>query len=338
MDAPAGIYAHLDDLRLAGRDLSQAPGLTLTSVVHDEGWFLPAFLDHYRALGVERFVLLDDRSSDGSRAYLAAQPDVMLVESERRFGEPAFPAWRERPFSRIRMIHAWRTLLLQKFSMGRWSLLVDADEFLTLPAGMGLADLVTRAEAAGGRAVPGVLLDLYPAEIGDLDRPGAFDPESGWFFDGEPHLALRPGARPLPLHPGARARLHSQFGRGESGLRRTLRRWRHGTAYPRLNDCAKLVLLRWQPEDFLTESHWAALEVAEGMLLPVRHYKFTPDTPRRIARAMAERGYADGSAEYVRLAALLDRMRAQQAAFGYRRSRPVEGFARFAETGNALLP
>lgn len=337
MAAPAGIYAHLDDLRVVGRDLSDAPGLTLTSVVHDELWFLPAFLAHYRGLGVDRFVILDDRSADGSRDYLAAQPDVMLLESARRFGEPAFPGWRERPFSRIRMIHAWRTLLLQKFSMRRWSLLLDADEFLTLPEGMGLADLIARAEARGGRAVPGVLLDLYPTGIGDLDRPGGFDPEAGWFFDGEPHLSLRDGARPLPRHPGARARLHSHFGLRESGLRRGLRRWRHGVAYRRLNDCAKLVLFHWQPADFLTESHWAALPVAEGLLLPVRHYKFTLDTPRRIARALATRGYADGSSEYERLAALLETMRSRRAGFGYRQSRPAEGFAPFAETGNARL-
>ena len=39
----------------------------------------PAFLAHYRRLGADRFVILDDRSTDGTVAFLAAQPDVMVV-------------------------------------------------------------------------------------------------------------------------------------------------------------------------------------------------------------------------------------------------------------------
>lgn len=45
-----------NDLEIIGRDLSQSDSLTLVSLVHDEMYFLPAFLQHYRKLGIERFV------------------------------------------------------------------------------------------------------------------------------------------------------------------------------------------------------------------------------------------------------------------------------------------
>ena len=37
---------------------------------------LPAFLNHYRSLGVDEFLVIDNDSSDGSTEYLAAQADV----------------------------------------------------------------------------------------------------------------------------------------------------------------------------------------------------------------------------------------------------------------------
>ena len=39
---------------------------TVCAIVHDEMFFLPAFLAHYRRLGADRFVILDDASTDGT--------------------------------------------------------------------------------------------------------------------------------------------------------------------------------------------------------------------------------------------------------------------------------
>ena len=44
----------------------------------NEGVRLPYFLDYYRRLGIDHFLFVDNDSDDGSRAYLAAQPDVSL--------------------------------------------------------------------------------------------------------------------------------------------------------------------------------------------------------------------------------------------------------------------
>lgn len=39
---------------------------------------LPYFLDYYRALGINHFLIVDNDSDDGSREYLADQPDVSI--------------------------------------------------------------------------------------------------------------------------------------------------------------------------------------------------------------------------------------------------------------------
>ncbi len=55
-----------DDFAIASRDLTDTPGFTLTGLLHNEMHFLPPFLDHYRKLGVGRFIFVDDRSTDGT--------------------------------------------------------------------------------------------------------------------------------------------------------------------------------------------------------------------------------------------------------------------------------
>ena len=44
--------------------------ILLVCVLKDEMYFLPEFLAHYRALGVEHFVFLDDASTDGTTVFL----------------------------------------------------------------------------------------------------------------------------------------------------------------------------------------------------------------------------------------------------------------------------
>ena len=64
---------------LADRSAAIRPGDILAAVtVRNESVRLPFFLTHYRRLGVAHFLFVDNGSDDGSRDYLAAQPDVSL--------------------------------------------------------------------------------------------------------------------------------------------------------------------------------------------------------------------------------------------------------------------
>ena len=79
--------AKYDDFVIASNDLTNAPGFTLTGLLHNEMFFLPEFLKHYRNLGVKRFIFLDDRSTDKTIDFLHEQEDVMVMQSKRRYGE-----------------------------------------------------------------------------------------------------------------------------------------------------------------------------------------------------------------------------------------------------------
>ena len=303
-----------DDLTVVANDLSDRPGLTLTAVVRNETYFLPAFLAHYRALGVERFVFLDDRSDDGTRELLAAQPDCMVVGSSHTFGDMTAPGtWRRGGQVRIRAI--WSTLILRKYGAGRWCVFVDADEFLRLPVGMRLQDLVPRLEQLGGTAAWGFMLDLYPATIADLlaQRDDAtLDPDGDWYYDARRHATPRRRGGLRLAYPGSRARLMARYRirrhRGLKALRAML-------GPVRYNQLRKVPLMKVPEQGYVNRLHDTAAPAPPDVLLPLEHFRFTGQTLRRAEAAIARKSHFRASVEYEELARLLRAMEAADASF-----------------------
>ena len=73
-----------EQLRLVRSSGRPGAGLRLFSMMRNERDLLPLFLDHYRKLGIARFVIVDNDSSDGSHEWLIDQPDVELYPARRR--------------------------------------------------------------------------------------------------------------------------------------------------------------------------------------------------------------------------------------------------------------
>lgn len=119
--------------------------------VRNDAPFLPAFLRHYRSLGVDRFLIVDDQSEDGSVEYLSAQSDVDLFFSEVRFRESL----------RGRL---WRNELIQRYGRDRWYVSVDSDEYLVY-ADMqrhNVHDLARWLQRGGAKRLSSFMLDFYP--------------------------------------------------------------------------------------------------------------------------------------------------------------------------------
>lgn len=331
------LYAEFDDLRIIAAAQAPGAGLPLCTIVRNEMYFLPAFLAHYRRLGVGEFYVVDDKSDDGSLDFLAEQPDVTLLGSNRRFGDLVKPSAGPLAGSEIRMEIVWKSLLAARFAPERWSVLADADEFVTLPDGVGLPDVARLADQVGARCITGVMLDVYPPRLQDFERDGPFDPDAEWLFDGERHLHLRAGRDPRMLHPGARARLMAELGIARPTLRDRLNRLIGKRRYPRQNMLQKPFLRKWGPNDSLRGGHRSTIEPSIELLLPLRHFKFNADAYRRIAEALVERQHGGNADEYAVLDRVLAEMKRRKHPFRYSRSRDSRDFANFAATGNAFL-
>ena len=121
------------------------------STVRNERVRLPYFLEHYRKLGVDHFLFVDNDSDDGTAEYLSAQTDVSL--------------WRTKHSYRLsRFGMDWLGWLQWKFGHGHWCLTVDADELLIYPTyeTRDLKALTAWLDAQGTASFGAMMLDLYP--------------------------------------------------------------------------------------------------------------------------------------------------------------------------------
>jgi hypothetical protein len=128
-----------------------AQPILLFSTMRNERVRLPFFLDYYRKLGVDHFLIVDNGSDDGTREYLAGQPDVSLWSSTAGYKQ-----------SRYGM--DWVMHLLRRHGTGRWCLTVDVDEFLVYPfcETRPLRALTDWLDSSGTRTFAAMLLDMYP--------------------------------------------------------------------------------------------------------------------------------------------------------------------------------
>ena len=129
--------------------------ILLFAAFRNERLFAPWFLDYYRALGVEHFFIVDNRSDDGTDDYLAAQKNVTLFSSGDNYN---------RAHSGMR----WINELIRRYGDDNWCVHVDSDEQLVVPEQESggpappLRRLVDGMAARGEEALPAFMLDTSP--------------------------------------------------------------------------------------------------------------------------------------------------------------------------------
>ena len=129
--------------------LSPAGGPVCMMICRDEMHQLPSFLSHHRALGVTRFIVIDNGSRDDSVAFLVQQADVELWSTATNFRELAFGASAFTAIARAQLAD-------------RWCLILDADERFVVPAAEQQLDaLIRHLDRHQLQAVGAVLVDLY---------------------------------------------------------------------------------------------------------------------------------------------------------------------------------
>jgi hypothetical protein len=286
------------------------------SVCRNERLRLPAFLSHYRGLGVDEFFIIDNDSSDGSTDYLAAQPDVHLFRTTNRFSEAKYGT-------------QWLNAVLAEFGVGFWCVTVDIDELLVYPGSehAALRALTAHFDRHGYEALCCLLLDLYPAR--PLDEcpyaPGDDLIDAAPFFDATPYrtapvdfcpgFMVMGGMRERVFHPDFRDRglstkiyagVFNRLARYAPILRET--RWMRAHSPPSSPYLTKVPLVRWDEKSrYLKTNHGVSPKLVApdtGVLL---HFKFLHDFHARAVRE-AERGeHYNRASEYQRYAETLSR-------------------------------
>lgn len=303
-----------DVIRIAGGTL--APGrVSLFSLFRDEMFFAPAFFDHYRSIGIEQFVILDDGSTDGTRAFLAAQPDCVLLASDLTYGQQITYLDPRGEAAKQRAGIYFKMAIPRAFLDGAYVTYVDADEFLILPPGIGgVAEVIARLVARGDACCVASIVEFFPESVAGLragrapatlaDLIAAY----GW-FQAEPVVEIDAAGFPQPVGRSKSARLFEAHGvrLRKRGLRKRLL----GLVAPEYRKSPQFKTPIFLSDDatFLTGTHTCNRPAPRDVLLTIAHFVFTAQFEAKVGRALAWRSYVNGSDKYEHYARLLAALR-----------------------------
>jgi len=254
---------------------AEAP--VLLSVVRNEALRLPYFLSYYRSIGFDRFIVVDNDSTDGTRELLLAQPDIFVFHTSEHFGAP--------PGAGL----DWKHALLDRYCDGRWVLVVDADEILVWPDSErdSIRALASKLESFGGQALFTLMVDMYS------DKPFG---EIG-YRAGEPFIDYAPYFDPGPIMFDYRD--YCPFIENWGGVR-----YRYYAAAGKTAGhpptVSKVPFLRWRAgQRFRHAQHFLTIPVAfarlRGVLL---HFKMFDDLPGKCESEAAHGEYYRQGQEY----------------------------------------
>ncbi|MCP8688670.1 glycosyltransferase family 2 protein [Marinobacterium sedimentorum] len=262
-----------------------AQPMFVIAVVRNEMIMLPHFLKHYRALGIETFIIADNCSDDGSREYLLEQQDVVLYSSDTEYKHSHYGV-------------AWQQAILANHCINKWVLIADADELLTYPEmnKKTLVKFVKEVEIEGADCIRTDMIDMYP--FGDLceadfTRDDPFE-VANW-HDKEPlkEWALGSG-------------WYSNSKNWASSLRHRI----DTNSEPNAFVSQKYALVKYKPwMRFSQGIHYAAAVKVADMPVQFCHFKYHAAFKEKIIEEIKRKQHYDGAKEYRRYFSMLHEMK-----------------------------
>ncbi len=252
--------------------------IRLFAVMRDECLRLPYFLRYYTNLGVDRFFVVDNGSTDGTTDILQQCPNVHVLRTDESFTQKQF----------------WMNLLLRRFGRGRWCIVADADELLVYPHmyQLPLHEFVRFLDDTGVTALHAAFLDLYAREpTAALNyRPGDDPLAICRYFDPAPfrHVAYD--------HAGSRTTQNYLLA---DGVRRRL--------FGIETCCSKMPLLKCDNQMFVKSGQHSVENAVIGDLqAAMLHIMFLQDFCAKANRDAARGVHWDGARVYRVYKAYLD--------------------------------
>lgn len=258
-----------------------AKRLFVVAAIRNEMIMLPHFLQHYRALGVEAFIISDNCSDDGTREYLLQQLDVILYSVDTEYKHSHYGV-------------AWQQAILSSHCVGKWALIADADELLRYSdmETRSLAEFVQEVEDMGGDCVRTDMIDMYPfgdlAEA-DFTKDSPFD-VAGWCDKN-------------PLHEWVLGAGHY------SNCKNVVSALRHrvdSEVEPNAFVSQKYALIKYKPWMRFSEGlHCATGVNVAATNAEFAHFKYHAGFKSKVADEIARKQHYDGAKEYLRYQSML---------------------------------
>jgi hypothetical protein len=270
------------------------PGrFSIFTIVKNEAYIIPFFLEHYRSLGARSFVIFDDGSTDGTLELITKQEDCMVMVSETSFGTVIGMQPNGIP---LRFGPRLKTLLPEKLVPKDWMIVVDADEFLVLPCGFStLNDILPFLESQNYLYITSPMVDFYPKILSERNYNRNINPFIGSpFFDRGPLYDWMERIVPMHYPAGIRYRLLQKLILLQPNIVKTI----YGNHPVLLAKNWKVPLLKNGHGVTRINDHEINVIPNHSLICALAHFKFTPDLDKKIQSAISSKSYYNGSMEY----------------------------------------
>ncbi len=278
----AGLRAFDLKKRNVRTDAIKPSDILLFATLRNEAPRLPYFLEYYRALGVDHFMIIDNGSDDGSADLLAEADDVSLWTTDKSYRQANFG------------VH-WMNALKHRYADGHWCVIVDPDEFLVYPHcdTRDLRMLAEHLDSIGRISMGTILLDLYgEGPVSETICATGEDPVAAapWFDPANYFVRRNDRYRNLWIQGGPRLRaFFADRPMHAPALNKIpLVKWTVGTAY--VSSTHALLPRRYN----LTYDHEGG-EKLTGALL---HTKFLSTMSEKVAEEVRRAEHFAGGREY----------------------------------------
>ncbi len=238
----------------------------LFCVIKNDITKIPLFMEHYRKLGVEAFVFMDNDSTDGTREYLCEQKDTIVYSSRQEY-------------SSVKRV-AWLNRLIAMYGNNKWCLIVDSDEFINYIGSeeYNLAAVIKKANQSNNMRIQAFMLDMYSKEGLFQNHEQDSFLLTNRFFD-KSSYELKGSDKGLLIYGGPRKRIFK-----ENML------------------LSKCPLFYFGKDDMVANSHYMipATPVRSSFVgLVLCHYKFIDKADMgKIEEAVIKENYASNSEDY----------------------------------------
>lgn len=244
--------------------------------IRNEMLRLPWVLEHHRRIGVNRFFVIDNGSTDGSTEYLLTQNDVHCFHTTDRYSDSNWGL-------------TWINFILNSFGVGNWCLIIDADEMFVYPSFevKQLLSFLKNLDRLGVGAVLSLVIDMYSSKPIKKTFYKSGEPfiKACPYFDSETYRGIKtPAFPPIQVYGGPRERVF--WAKNDIDFHSPtmsvvpMVKWQEGFAYTCGRHCISPAM---------------NISIFSGAVL---HFKFFHDFYDRIEMEVARGEHFSGAREY----------------------------------------
>ena len=275
-------------------------GVWLFTLVKNEQYLLPFFLDHYKKIRITNFVVYDDKSTDNTRNILEQEKNCTIIGFDQSFGTKIRIGNDYLPFN-----HILKNSIHDMFFPTKWALYVDCDEFLFLPENeKDIHSFINTLELSQQYHSFGPMIDFYPERLSKRNYDSKLSPFDGCpYFDKGPIYEWNYKQDRAQTLSGIRLRLKKtmlhEFPNQMSKINNNI--IFNGSS-------VKTPLIKHGQGILRRGAHYTNITPSFENQIALAHFKFCPGIDDKLEDALNNQQYYGKSIEYEFISLMLDKL------------------------------